>query len=334
MNCPNCGREARGSFCTGCGTRLVQSGDPSPAPPADPDATSVIDQQKLREFQDQASHEPPAGPSTDPAASEPPHWQPAAPADWQETAGSAPSSSASVQASYDVPPPVYSSPATQLGTLPPAGLATAGPFVATGGYPIRVAFDVAPENKKLFAIPVIGWIARVILLIPNIIVLYLVAIVAMVIALVAWIPVLTTGRYPAWGYKFVGGALRWGTNVAAYFYGLTDQYPPFSLADQGDAYPVHVTIEEAPSSRKLYAIPVVGYIIRLVLLIPHLVVIYVLGAIAGLVSLIAWIPVLTGGRYPDWGYSMVGGYIRWIIRVNAYFLGLTDVYPPFQLGYQ
>jgi len=28
----------------------------------------------------------------------------------------------------------------------------------------------------------------------------------------------------------------------------------------------------------------------------------------------------------------VGGWLRWQLRVNAFFLGLTDEYPPFRLS--
>jgi hypothetical protein len=41
--------------------------------------------------------------------------------------------------------------------------------------------------------------------------------------------------------------------------------------------------------------------------------------------------VLFGGKYPVWGYSLVGGYLRWSVRVQAFFYGLTDAYPPFTM---
>ena len=32
------------------------------------------------------------------------------------------------------------------------------------------------------------------------------------------------------------------------------------------------------------------------------------------------------------GLPLVGGWLRWQTRVNAFFLGLTDEYPPFRLS--
>jgi hypothetical protein len=42
--------------------------------------------------------------------------------------------------------------------------------------------------------------------------------------------VLFTGQYPGWGFSLTAGTLRWTMRVYAYVYGLTDQYPPFSLS--------------------------------------------------------------------------------------------------------
>jgi hypothetical protein len=68
-----------------------------------------------------------------------------------------------------------------------------------------------------------------------------------------------------------------------------------------------------------------------VLLIPHLFVLALLGFAVALTQFFLWVPVLFGGVYPKWGYAFVGGYLRWSLRVMAYFYGLTDRYPPFRL---
>ena len=90
-------------------------------------------------------------------------------------------------------------------------------------------FTVPEEHNLFWAIPVIGILVKLIILIPHMILLYVIAIVASVLTLVTWIPVLFNGHYPAWGYEIVGGYLRYYTRMSAYLYGLTDQYPPFRL---------------------------------------------------------------------------------------------------------
>jgi hypothetical protein len=170
------------------------------------------------------------------------------------------------------------------------------------------------------------------MLIPHVIVLAVLALVTAVVSLVAWIPVLTTGQYPQFGYQICGGTLQYAMRVYAFLFGLTDSYPPFALSTGGSDYAVNLTIEESNSSSRFFAIPVVGYVARAVMLIPHIVVLYILGAVVGLLQYILWAFVLFTGQYPDWGKSLVGGYLRWAVRSGAFFLGLTDVYPPFRLS--
>ena len=114
----------------------------------------------------------------------------------------------------------------------------------------------------------------------------------------------------------------------AFLFGLSDAYPAFSLHDTfGDTQ----TIIPMPiKPKRLWAVPVIGLLIKGILLIPHLMMLYLLGALAGILQVLTWIPVLFGGQYPVAGRQLVGGYLHWGIRVVSYLLGLTDRYPPFQ----
>ena len=147
----------------------------------------------------------------------------------------------------------------------------------------------------------------------------------------ASIIVLTSGKYPESMAGMTGGYIRWQARVYGYLLGLSDKYPPFSL-DNDTSYPLQVTFDLPAHSSRLYAFPVLGGAIRFVLLIPHFVAILVVFAIAAVLNLVAWIPVLFAGRYPTWQYSFQSGAIRWMTRIYAYIFGLTDQYPPFRLG--
>ncbi len=70
---------------------------------------------------------------------------------------------------------------------------------------------------------------RIILIIPQVIVLYFLEIVAGVIWFIAWWAILFTGKYPKGMYDFFVGFMRWSTRVNGYMYLLTDKYPPFSM---------------------------------------------------------------------------------------------------------
>lgn len=95
-------------------------------------------------------------------------------------------------------------------------------------YPVQVTFERPATNGRFWAIPFLGILARVVLLIPHLVVLYFVGICVFGAVLVLWIPVLVNGRYPAWGYRLVGGYIRWSARLSSFTYGLTDRYPtPF-----------------------------------------------------------------------------------------------------------
>jgi hypothetical protein len=213
-----------------------------------------------------------------------------------------------------------------------------GPFAAPPAppkepdYPVSVTFERPPRHSRFWAIPLLGILAKLIILIPHLILLYVLQAVVRLLQLILWIPVLFGGHYPLWGYALVGGTIRWSTRVTAFLFGLTDEYPPFtfrSVSEDGRVYTVQVRIEIPPHHNRFWAIPLLGLVIKLIILIPHLIILSILGSVIELVSLVLWIPVLFGGHYPGWGYQLVGGTVRWSTRVLAYLDGLTDRYPPF-----
>jgi hypothetical protein len=203
---------------------------------------------------------------------------------------------------------------------------------ASTGYPVHVEFPILESHNKFYAIPIIGRSARVIMLIPYIIALVVLGLVVYVCQLVVWFPVMTTGQYPAWAFRLNGGMIRYTKRFYSFLYGLTDRYPSFSLEDHPGDGDAMVVIEPQQTYSKFYAIPIVGILVKEIILIPHLIILGILGYVVELVQLVTWIPVLFGGKYPLWGYQLVGGYIRWSARVMAYFLGLSDQYPPFSLA--
>jgi hypothetical protein len=67
------------------------------------------------------------------------------------------------------------------------------------------------------------------LVIPHVIALLFVGIGAFFVAIAAFFTVLVTGRWPEGMRNFLIGTSRWSMRVSAYFYNMTDVYPPFSL---------------------------------------------------------------------------------------------------------
>jgi hypothetical protein len=65
--------------------------------------------------------------------------------------------------------------------------------------------------------------------IPQLIMLTLLAIADGVVLMIAFFAVLFTGRWPAGLRQFTVGVLRWWLRVETYLLLLTDDYPPFAL---------------------------------------------------------------------------------------------------------
>jgi hypothetical protein len=98
------------------------------------------------------------------------------------------------------------------------------PPIGDAEYPVTVTVEnpTAPRDRLSVGL-------RLILLIPQLIVLGVIMLIWMVTAIVAWFAILFTGRYPVALYQFGVGSLRWTTRANAYALLLVDEYPPFSL---------------------------------------------------------------------------------------------------------
>lgn len=210
---------------------------------------------------------------------------------------------------------------------------------ASAAYPADLRFGPPARFNRLWAFPILGGAVKLIALIPHLVIVILLAVVfspgqigrsAGLALWILWIPVLFGGKLPTWGYAFVGGFLRWSTRVTAFLLGLTDRYPAFSMhSGLGD---VEVTFHIPASNNRWWALPVLGFYVKLLILIPHYICLTVLGFCALILWLVMWIPVLLTGRYPPGPYWFSVGVLRWNLRVSAFLGGLTDRYPPFSLA--
>ena len=92
-------------------------------------------------------------------------------------------------------------------------------------YPVSVHLEQSLTNRNRLTTAF-----RLILAIPQIIVLAVLFLAVFVVVVIALFAVLFTGRWPAGLRDFVLGVARWWLRVDAYLLLLTDDYPPFSLS--------------------------------------------------------------------------------------------------------
>ena len=148
------------------------------------------------------------------------------------------------------------------------------------------------------------------------------AALAAVCAVITWFAVVFTGRAPEGLWALGAFYMRWRVRAASYAALLRDEYPPFG----DEEYPAVLELVHpaAPRDRLTVAF-------RIPLLIPHFVVLWVLGMCWAVTTIIAWFMILFTGRYPGSLFEFGVGVMRWSTRVEAYALLLTDEYPPFTI---
>jgi Domain of unknown function (DUF4389) len=208
--------------------------------------------------------------------------------------------------------------------------------------PVRIEGQLDPELSRWL------WLVKWLLVIPHVVVLVFLWVGFIVLTIVAFFAILFTGRYPRSIFDFNLGVLRWTWRVAFYTYSAlgTDRYPPFTLGVVAD-YPATLEVEYPEQlSRGLVLVK------WWLLAIPHYLVVAVLTGggwaewssgsdwgsgrsvgpgLIGLLVFFAGVALLFTKRYPRGIFDLVLGLNRWVARVAAYVLLMTDQYPPFRL---
>jgi hypothetical protein len=103
---------------------------------------------------------------------------------------------------------------------------------------------------------------------------------------------------------------------------LEDAYPPFG----DEPYPASVEVLDPAGPRDRVSVA-----FRLILAIPHFIVLAFVMLAWCITTIVAWFLILFTGEYPAGLYEFGVGSLRWLIRLQAYLLLLIDDYPPFSL---
>ena len=166
---------------------------------------------------------------------------------------------------------------------------------------------------------------RIILAIPQFIVLYFLSIAAVIVLVIGWFAALFMGRLPEWVHSFISGVVRWTTRVYAYMYLLTDRYPQFSLDDED--YPAR-PILPAPGRLNRWAV-----LFRFILVIPAAVFAQIVEyGLTFPLLFVVWLMVLFTGRMHPALYGAYAALLRYQVRLHSWFAMLTSEYAWGMLG--
>ena len=132
-------------------------------------------------------------------------------------------------------------------------------------------------------------------------------------------------KYPEWWFDWNVGLTAFCLRVMVYIALLRDEYP-----STHDEQAVHLYIPYPDAATELSRwLPLVKWL----LVLPHMIIVSLLGIAAVVSVIIAWFAILITGQYPRRLFHFVVGVMRWWVRVAAYaFLLTTDRYPPFRLA--
>jgi hypothetical protein len=206
-------------------------------------------------------------------------------------------------------------------------------------YPLRLEGNLDRTTSRWL------WLFKWLLVVPHIVVLALLGVGLVFAWIGAFFAILFAGRYPRGLFAYNVGVLRWGWRVSFYFSGAfaTDRYPPFSLEDTVDyparldvAYPEHL-------NRGLM-------LVKWLLAVPHLIIVGLLvggssgaswqqnqwafrssGGLIAILAFVAAVILTFSGNYPRGLFDLLMGLNRWVYRVYAYVMLMTDEYPRFRL---
>jgi hypothetical protein len=226
-------------------------------------------------------------------------------------------------------------------------------------YPVGIRIDRVEHRSRLWAVLSLLLI-KVVALIPHLVILAVLSFVQLVVFIVAQFAVLFTGRYPDSLHSFVSAVIRWQLRVMAFFFSLTDRYPPFTFEPGGD-YPVDFVARRPERSSRLLAglvlLIMFGAIaaaslvnaytdasawatnspgewvnLRGILAFPHYFILAFFGIAVAVVWYVMQFAILFVARMPGGVTSFIEHYARWWGRVNAWVYALNDRYPPFNGG--
>lgn len=196
-------------------------------------------------------------------------------------------------------------------------------------YPQISARLIANPNR-LYAFFVLGFVIKTIMLIPQFFELIFLGIAAFVmVVLINPFVVLFTGKYWDSAYQLTSGILRLTTKISFFLYGLTDKYPGFGFAIN-DNFSVDIPKPQAPN--RFFAIPVLGGLARIILLIPFLIYENVIRNAGYIAMVVSSFPVLFKGNYPESTYEIERDSVRLNLSMSMYMVGLSDKYPSFWIS--
>lgn len=190
-------------------------------------------------------------------------------------------------------------------------------------HPVAYSAEYQGEGRSRLSV-----FFRLFVLIPWFVVGFFYGIAAYIAVVIAWFAIVLTGDYPRGLYDFNAGFVRFAARINGFYYLMTDELPSFGGGEDPD-YPIRTLIgpPKAEYSR-------MKTLFRIILLIPVYILAYVMSLILGVVGVISWLVIVFTGSLPEGLYKPTRIASAYLAKALAYFMLLTEDFPPFWMDEQ
>jgi hypothetical protein len=120
------------------------------------------------------------------------------------------------------------------------------------------------------------------------------------------------------------GPVKWLRYIMMFYSYVALATDKLQTEDPEEVVRLNVTTTGSPSVGQA--------LLRIILGIPHAIVLGLVSIAFFVVWIIAAISILSNGTYPEWAADFIRGYLRWNARLFAYMASLVDEYPPFSFS--
>ncbi len=185
------------------------------------------------------------------------------------------------------------------------------------------------DPSRFLAFPILGGLIRSLAWFPLFIGFYFVLMGWGVVVSVNSLVVLITGKYWVFAYKYTMVVVRYQTKLDLYLFGLVHKYPGISSMSS------EFTLEHAypETSSRLFAIPIISFIVRFLLIFPYMIWVIILCYGAWIAAVAASFPVLFSKKYPESCYEFIRDSLRVRNACLLYLAGVSDTYPSFSISW-
>lgn len=196
-------------------------------------------------------------------------------------------------------------------------------------YP-KISLPFINNPSRLLNFPILGLMIKSILVLPQHIGLSFLLVVIVLLSVVNMIAILVTGKYLKDMERLIQVFTKLDLKVKAYIFGLTNVYPGFT-SNLHEGW--ELTMEAPQNPKRLFALPLIGPLVRSVLLLPYLIWMHIVEFAATIGYLSAQCIILFTGKYHPALFEINRDSFILKLRSFYYFFGMSDKYPSLAISW-